>query len=101
MKKIDIYFILSLIIIIWLSWIIGINLIKVNQVVYYYKPYPNKILLADKNLLYIFPLAFSIFIFYNFLLSFLGFNKRLIDIINTFLFVLNFIIFIKLFYLNY
>lgn len=101
MKKIDIYFTLSLVVIIWLIWIIGMNLIKVNQVVYYYKPYPYKILLADKNLLYLFPLAFSFFIFYNFILSFLGFNKRLIDIINTFLFILNFIIFIKLFYLNY
>lgn len=101
MKKIDIYFTLILISTIWLVWLIGVNFIQVNQVVYYYKPYPQKILLADKYLLYLYPIAFTLFIVYNFSLTLWGLKKRIADIINTFLFLISFFIFLKLFFLNY
>ena len=101
MNKIDLYFVLILIIINWLIWLLGINFIQVNQVVYYYKNYPLKILLADKNLLYLYPIAFTAFIIYNFILSLLGLNKKVFDIVNTILFLINIFIFFKLFYLNY
>jgi len=101
MNKIDIYFNLILILFIWLGWLIGINLIDSNQVVYVYQVQSYKILLSSKNIFYIFPIAFTIFIIYNFILNLLNFNKKALDIINILLFIFNLIILSYLVFINY
>ncbi|GIW66356.1 MAG: hypothetical protein KatS3mg095_0254 [Candidatus Parcubacteria bacterium] len=100
-NNINFYFDLILISIIWLSWLIVINLIQVNQIVYYYKYYPEKIILADKNILYFYPIAFSFFIIYNFILSLFNLKRIFFDVINLLITFLSFLILIKIFYLNF
>ena len=81
-NKLDLYFDLIIILLIWLSWLFAIDLIQVNQVIFYYKPYPEKIILSTKDIFYIFPIALTIFIVYNFILRFFSLKNKILDIVN-------------------
>ncbi|MCS7183960.1 MAG: hypothetical protein NZ866_01260 [Patescibacteria group bacterium] len=100
-NKEDLLFNLILIFLIWISWLLVISLFNFNQIVYYYKPYPEKILLSSKEILYLYPLAFSLLIVYNSILIYLSFNKKILNLINFIIFLFNFFILFRIFFINY
>jgi hypothetical protein len=95
------YYNLILIILIFVLWGFLYFYINQNEIVFLYHKYPENYILSPKSDIFIFPIAFSLVIMYNYLLSFLGVKEELIKKINLIIFLLNIVIFLYSFYLNY
>lgn len=82
-------------------WMVLYFSINQEQIVFIYHRYPENSILSPKIDLLFFPIAFSLVMLYNYLLTLIGIKKEFILKVNFFIFLLNLIIFINIFYLNY
>ncbi len=100
-KLIDFLYHFLLVFFLWsLSFLIYLE-IQEPQVVIIFHPYPESVYLLPRSNLFHITLAFSFIIFYNYLFSLWGLDKKLINKINTLFFIVGLIVLLYLFYLNY
>jgi len=95
------YYNLILVILIFVFWTFLYFYINQQQIVFLYHKYPENYVLSPKTDLFIIPIAFSLVIVYNYLLTLLGAKEDLIKKINFIIFLLNIVVFLYSFYLNY
>jgi len=100
-KLIDFFYHFLLMIFLWSLCLFIYLIIEEPQIIVVFHPYPETMFLLPRSNLFHIPLAFSFIIFYNYLHTLLGIDKKVINKINTFFFITGLIVLLYLFYINY
>jgi hypothetical protein len=98
---INLFFHLTLIILVILMWSLVMLLVSQKQIVFLYKENLDNIVFSSRESLYFYPIVFVFIMVYNYLLNFLKVKIKFIDFINVLIFLMSFFICLKLLIINY